>query len=316
MLERLIECALRETERGAGDRRAKYIERAHRQLETLSFGAQAMRQRNAAAREGQRSQRMGCDHIDTALDLEPWSACIDDERADSPSGHRTVGSIFLRVRPREDAIEVGDPAVGYPGLFAVQHIRVAVEPGAALNGGGIGPRFGFRKGEGGDCFSSCDARQISPPEFRRTCEGDCAAAQTLHCEDKIREAVVPREGLSDQRQRTNVELRGGRRQLRGCALGGVRHRVSRPAGQPKLAHERAAGSINRGSVFRVRAVRNVRYGPGVQALRKLTMSGLEERPIKEIANAHRGQFPWNCGFCFAAKAWYARRKSSVCMQTA
>jgi hypothetical protein len=47
----------------------------------------------------------------------------------------------------------------------------------------------------------------------------------------------------------------------------------------------------------------VRDGPGVQALRKLTMSGLEERPIKEIAKAHHGQFPWNRGFCFAVNAW-------------
>src|SRR5258708_34513555 len=181
MVHRLIERALRGTEGGAGDRGAKNIESAHRQFETLPCSAQAMRHRNAAAREGEGGQRMRCDYVDAAFDLESRSARIDDECADSASGRGTIGSKFRRTRPREDAIEVGDSAVGYPSLLAVQHIRVAVEPGAALNGGDIGTRFGLRKGEGGDCFSSSDARQISPLEFRRTCEGDCAAAQTLHC---------------------------------------------------------------------------------------------------------------------------------------
>src|SRR5579863_9892330 len=125
MLQRLIERALRETEGSAGDRGAKYIESPHRQLETLPFSAQAMRHRNAAAREGEGGQRMRCDYIDAAFDLESRSARIDDERADSASGHGAIGPKFLRVRPREDAIEVGDSAIGYPGLFAVQHIGAA-----------------------------------------------------------------------------------------------------------------------------------------------------------------------------------------------
>src|ERR1700676_1376227 len=108
-----------------------------------------MRQRNAAAREGQRSQRMRCDDIDTALDLKPRSACSDDERADSASGHRTVGSIFRRTCPREDAVDVGDAAVGNPGLFTIQYIRVAVEPGAALNGSCFGSSRGLRSAKGG-----------------------------------------------------------------------------------------------------------------------------------------------------------------------
>jgi hypothetical protein len=286
MRQRLIEGALRETKGRAGDRRAKYIERAHRQLETLSFGAHAMRRRNAAAGERQRGERMGCDDVDAAFDLESRSIRIDHERADSASGHGAVGPEFRRTRAREDAIEVGDPAVGYPGLLAVQHVGVAVEPRAALNGGDVGSGLRLRQREGGDRLSGRDAREISCLEFRRTREGDGAAAQALHGEGKIREAVVPCKGFADERQRADVELPSAQ------APCGEGRRIAGPASAAELGHECAASRIDRGPVFRVRAISAMRLS--AQASSRSASSrcpGSKNGHSRKLRTRMAGQFP-------------------------
>ncbi|KAG1273939.1 hypothetical protein G6F64_015241 [Rhizopus arrhizus] len=72
------------------------------------------------------------DQFDALADLETRGVGIHDERADTARARRLAGT-------GEDDVEVGDAAVGNPGLGAVQHIVVAVQPGFAGQGGHVRP---------------------------------------------------------------------------------------------------------------------------------------------------------------------------------
>ena len=289
MLDRLIERALRETEGGTGHRGAKCIESAHCQLEPPPSAPKPMRRRNSAAAEGEGGERMGCDHVDAAFDLESRDARIDHEGADAAGGCRAVGAKFRRTRPREDAVEVRDPAVGYPGLLAVQHVASRRRGGrlhcmAATSDPASGSDSAkaamaspaATRGRYRACNCGEPAREIAP--LPSPCMANAKSARpSCH-------ASVSRISASA----ANVELRG-RGRLRGRRRRGLRHRVARPAGRPELAHQRAAGFIDRGSrPLRVRAVRKMGCGPCVQTPRKLTMYAARRKAIQGSCERARG----------------------------
>jgi hypothetical protein len=68
--QRLVEGAAGEAERGGGDRGAEDVEGAHRHLEALAIGTDAVGLRHPAAVEAKASQRMRRDHLDARGDLE------------------------------------------------------------------------------------------------------------------------------------------------------------------------------------------------------------------------------------------------------
>ena len=112
--QRLVERAPREAERGGGDRRAKDVERAHRELEALALGAEQRVGRHAAAGELEARERMRRDHVDALGDRQARRVGRHDERRDAARAGRVA-------RAREHAVEIGDAAVRDPRLAAVEH---------------------------------------------------------------------------------------------------------------------------------------------------------------------------------------------------
>jgi hypothetical protein len=83
------------------------------------------------------------DDFDALGDLEARRVGVDDEGADAARTRCFAGA-------GEDHVEVGDAAVGDPGLFAVEDIVVAVGARARSHGADVGAGLGLGQREGGD----------------------------------------------------------------------------------------------------------------------------------------------------------------------
>ena len=120
-LDHLVERAARHAERGGGHGRAENVERRHRDLEAFARAAETIGQRNAAAGEAKRRQRVRRDDLDAAGDLETGRVRVDDEGGKPLGAGRLAGA-------REHDVVVGDPAVGNPGLHTVNaHVRRPIQ---------------------------------------------------------------------------------------------------------------------------------------------------------------------------------------------
>jgi hypothetical protein len=150
-VERLVEGPAREPERSRRHRRAEHVERAHRNLEALAAGADALRERNAAAVEAKARQWVWRDDLDPFGNLEAGRAGIDDEGRDAACSRCFAGAC-------EDDVEVGNATVGDPGLVAVEHRLVAIDAGAAAHRHHVGTGVGLGQGEAGDGLAGGNAR--------------------------------------------------------------------------------------------------------------------------------------------------------------
>ena len=161
------------------------------------------------------------DHFDALGDAESQDAGIDDEGRDAAAAFALAGA-------GEHDVKIGDAPVGDPGLFAVEHIGVAVLVGGAVERRHV--RSGVRLGEGErrDRLAGRGARQVGALLLLGAVEGDRARAQALHGEGEISEAGMARQRLADEADRARVDHVGN------GAIGGAADRVAWPAAAPSL----------------------------------------------------------------------------------
>ncbi len=163
--------------------------------------------------ERERRERVGATtSMRSAID-RPGASAVDDEGGDASSSVTgfLVGPVTVR-RAHEGHVEVRDPAVGDPGLRAVDHPVVAVAARAPRrHRRDVRPGVRLRQRERGDRLAARDLRQ--PPRAQRVAAGerDRPAAQPLHREREVGEAVVARERLAQQAQRTRLQHTAARR---------------------------------------------------------------------------------------------------------
>jgi hypothetical protein len=195
---------------------------------------------------------------------------LDDEGADA------------LLRPRENDVEVGDAAVGDPGLFAVE----APAAGAAQRARferldvGAGSRLGER--ERTDRLAGGRSTQVALLLLGGPGERDGNGREARHGEGEVRKPGVVGEHFAQQRDRANV--------------GPLRHAVVEESGAAQVLHQALADRIR----VRAAGVREVRVRPRVGLDRELRMPLLEKGPVVVFEPVH--QSPWNRGFCFAANA--------------
>ena len=262
--QRLVERAACESERGTGHRCAEDVEVAHRQLEALAFPAKEVRNGHAAILEAQCRHRVWRDDVDSLRRRETRRIRVDDDRGDCLGAGLVAGA-------RENDIEVGDAAIGDPGLGAVDDPLVAFAPRARRQRRDIGPCIGLGERERGDGRARGDARQVFFLEGVTAFERDRPAAESLHDKREIGEPGVIGERFAQESDRTHIEF--------GAAWCAVREEP----GLAKVGHEPAADGI------RILAMRVVEPGDPLGRLpRKPGVSGLEERPLKMREAIHAG----------------------------
>ena len=151
-------------------------------------------------REAQARQRVRRDHVDALGDLEARRAGIDDEGRDAARARRFAGA-------REHDVEVGDAAVGDPGLLAVEHVASSPSTRAlqAMRRH-VGAGLGLGQREGGDRLAARHARQVALPSAA-ACPRRLMAprAQALHREREVGQAGVARQRLADQADGARVD---------------------------------------------------------------------------------------------------------------
>ncbi len=108
-------------------------------------------------------------------------------------------------RAGEQNIEIGDAAVGNPGLLAVQDVAIAITARMAFEGGGVGPRGGFRQSEGGDRRSSRNARQVALFLRIAADQRDRSGPKALHGESEIREARPVGQSLTNETNCSSID---------------------------------------------------------------------------------------------------------------
>ena len=190
-------------------------------------------------RKPQRRERMRRDHVDARVDVEARRRGFHDERADA----LRAGRVGLA---REHGVEIGDAAVGDPGLGAVEHDPAVLLARAGGHRRDVRARVGLGQRERGDGLAARHARQELALQRRRSGQRDRARAEALHGEREVREALVPREGLADDAQAARVERVAASAVQRGHAvLEPARlRRAGRPA--PRRPRRRRRGRGRRG----------------------------------------------------------------------
>ena len=216
------------------------------------------------------------DHIDALGDLEAGRIRIDDECRDAARARRFAGAC-------EHDVEVGDAAIGDPGLLAIENEVVGVGTGRAGHRRNVGTsvRLGQRKRR--DRLAAGDAAEITFALLRRSGEADRARPQPLHREREVGEAGMARERFADEADRAGVDR--------------VAHCMVQPSRCTERAHERPALRIDVRPVL----VRHMLRRPGIELTRQRAVLVVEERPV-QIARVAHGQFPSKRGFCLAANA--------------
>ena len=142
------------------------------------------------------------DHLDPLGDRQPRRVRGHEKAAQPLGAGRFAGA-------REDAVEIGDPAVGDPRLLAVEDPAVAVAPGGHVHVGHVRARARLGQREGGQRLAGAGALQ--PGALRRRAEQrDRPRSQALHREGEIGQAVMAGQGFADQAQRAHVQRLAGR----------------------------------------------------------------------------------------------------------
>ena len=196
------------------------------------------------------------------------------ENPGKPSGTRKADSPLAPGRlagAREHDVEIGDAAVGDPGLLAVENVAVAELPRCQFDIGDVGARLRLGEREGGDGVAA--ARAFEPVALFGIAEqADRPGTQALHGEGEIGQPIVARQRLAHQTQRAHIERRGRVRIGRG---------VRQQAIAAKSRHEIAAGDVHIGVVDR-----QVCRAPALDVFRQRAMALFKERPREEGSVRH------------------------------
>ena len=160
---RLVERAAGEAERRRADRGAEDVERApSRCLKPSPRLAEQRGGRHAAVVEAQRRERMRRDHVDALGDRRGRASPASTMKArDALRARRLAGA-------GEHDVEIGDAAVGDPGLLAVER-RSRRRRGARRHRdrGDIRAGARLRQREGGDRLAARDRAAASRAAARR-----------------------------------------------------------------------------------------------------------------------------------------------------
>ena len=231
------------------------------------------------------------DRLEPRRDREARRVGIHDQRRNSLGARRLAGA-------REDHVMVGDAAVRDPGFAAVEHEDVALATRAGRDARGIGARLGLGQRKAADRLAGRDRRQIARLLRFGAEQRDRPRAQTLHGEGEVGEAGAVGQQLAGEAEAADIEP-GGAPAVRGDDRKPEQPRVAQRPDQP------AAAAVD---ILLVDQAVQCPVGEALDLIGQRPMRGLEERPVEEAAIGH--QSPSNTGFCFAAKASYARRKSA------
>ena len=229
------------------------------------------------------------DHLNAFRHLKSGKSGIHNKRTDPARARR-----FTRARKHD--IEIGDAAIGDPGLLTIQHIRSAIFCGGTLKRGHVRTGLGFGERERSHGGTARHAREILRALCRGACQRDGTGSEPLHGKRKIREPAVTGQGLTQQAHRSRIDRLGG------ATKRVARHGVAQPAALAKRAHEGETGGIH----VRTVCLLQVRGAPGVERRREFAMSLIKERPLQMLQllmlRRRHGQSPWNSGRALATKA--------------
>ena len=114
-----VERAAGKAERRGADRRAEHVEHRHGDAEAVAGLADQRGGRHATPSKAQARQRMRRDDLEPLGDRQPRRVGGHEEGGEALGAGRLAGA-------GEDDVEVGDAAVGDPGLLAVEQVAVAV----------------------------------------------------------------------------------------------------------------------------------------------------------------------------------------------
>ena len=206
-------------------------------------------------------------------------AVLDDQSRRLRVDH--IGGKPLRARrfagAGEDHIMIGDPAIGDPGLHAVDpYVIRPVRRRRRAHGGDIGPGLRFGEREGRDGFAAGHRRQISGLQRLGAEQRDRSRAESLHRKGEIGQPVVKRERLPRQTERTDIE---GWEQP---AIASGTTALSQPA-SPRAPHEAAAGGVD---VVVIDERFDVARRPDTQVASELPVAVFEERPGEKARVDH------------------------------
>src|SRR5690349_11089179 len=193
-----MECVPRKAQGGSRHGGAKNVQRGHGDPETLAGSTHPLRCGDLAVIEDQARQRMRRHHLNALGDLQTRSVRVYDEGRNSPGAGIFAGA-------REQKIEIGNAAVRYPGLFSVDHVKVAIFSGCATERGNIGSGIWLRDGKRCGGKTSSDAWKVALLLLLAAESGDCPRTQSLHGKCKISQAGMPGQGLTDQAYRARVD---------------------------------------------------------------------------------------------------------------
>ena len=213
---------------------------------------------------------MGCDHVDALRHPEAGGVGVDDKTADALAAALVAGA-------GEHGVVIGDAAVGYPGLAAVQHVLIAVQAGAGLHGRHVGAGVRLGQGEGRNVLAAGHFRQILLLQGLAGEHRHGTTAQALHGEGEIRQAGIAPQGLPGDAQATHV-------QGLGVAAVGRGYGVAQETGLPQHADQLAALGVH--VVVIVGQGRQVCLRPGFQLPGELPVPLVEKGPGQEILVAH------------------------------
>ena len=238
---------------------------------------------------------MGRDGLRGARRSEARGVGRDQEGGDA-LGARAAGA-------GEDDVEVGDAAVGDPGLVAVEDVAVAVAGGGEVHGGHVGARRGLGQREGGDGSARRGLGQQAAPSARR-----CRRARRRRSPGpawRRRSRRGRRAGQvsrTRQRQRTSSSPPGG-----GVAA------AAQPAVLAERGDERAAGGVGVGVVDGAEARRPRRRASSASARWRSSKKGQARKLLSGasiISCPRRPASPWR------RRPGRRGAKSAVCMQIA
>src|SRR5690606_14652431 len=119
-LKPFLQSATGKTQSGRRHRCPENIQSHHGDLEALTCFAQTLRDRDAAIVKTQARKGVGRNDIDTLGDFQARSVSIYHKGRNAASSRRFAGT-------DKQGVEIGDAAIRYPGLLAIDHVMVTVK---------------------------------------------------------------------------------------------------------------------------------------------------------------------------------------------
>ncbi len=177
---------------------------------------------------------------------------------------------------RENYVEIGDAAIRYPGLLAIEHVVAAVGSCGATHGGDVGTGRGLRESKCRDRLTARNARQVACFLLVGASQTDGTGTEPLHGKRKVGETGMARQRLADQTDRARVDG------IRGATPFATSDGIAQPTVRAQSTHQRAAFLIDIMAVV----LRHGAFGPCIEGQRQLTVTRFKKGPIEVADIAH------------------------------